>query len=219
MNDFLHNLRTKNKRFDGNRRQYPNSQYQDRRNGKDNRSKPNQAVNAALEQLSLTLTENLPLIKSLLEGISENQKSLAKAEERRAGAEERKAAVMETVVEIVKQWGDGNLNLPDLNKINFSEVSELETNTEKNDDDEPLTTDDSTICSEPSEEPTLAAELHSPEELSREQVLDIISKMRREGSTYELIARHLDSREIPTFSRKGKWRGQTIHRLYQKMAK
>ncbi len=214
MNDFLHNLRSKNKRYDGNRRQFPSSQYQDRRNGKDNR-KPNHAVNAAVEQLSTTLSENLPLIKSLLEGISENQKHLAIAEERRAGAEERKAAVMETIVEIAKQWIDGNLNLPDLSKINFSKASEVET--KKNDHEVSATEDDSSIHLEKPEKTTATGGSHAPEELSREEVLDIIRKMRGDGATYELIARHLDSRGIPTFSRKGKWRGQTIHRLYQKL--
>jgi hypothetical protein len=229
MNDFLHNLRTKNKRYDGNRRQYPNPQYQDRRNGKDNR-KPNQAVNAALEQLSLTISENLPLIKTLLEGISENQKCLAKAEERRAKAEERKAAVMETMIEIAKQWGDGNLNLPDMSKMSFTEISESESEHEtKEDDSEILTsTDSSTVIDCPAADSEFSADSTPepsdttddtaiPQELTREEVLDIIDKMRKEGSTYDFIAKHLDSQEIPTFSGKGKWRGQTVHRLYQKM--
>ena len=212
MNEFLQNLRTKNKRFDGNRRQYPNSQYQDRRNGKDNR-KPNIAVNAAVEQLSQSLSENLPIIKSLLEGISENQKRLASAEERRAGAEERKAAVLETIVEIAKQWADGNLNSPDLSNLNPANNSETATE----EYDQYSSVADTANESEAHYEASAIEVKQNPEELSREEVLDIIHKLRKEGTTYEHIARHLDSQGIPTFSRKGKWRGQTVHRLYQKL--
>jgi hypothetical protein len=51
----------------------------------------------------------------------------------------------------------------------------------------------------------------------REEVLAMISDMREKGSTYDQIAKHLETEKIPTFSRKGQWRGQTVHRLYQKM--
>ena len=95
MSEFLQNLRAKqNKRYDGNRRQYANPQYQDRRNGKDAR-KQQQAMAAAVETLSSSLSENLPVIKTILEGISANQQRMAQAEERRAHAEERKAEVLE----------------------------------------------------------------------------------------------------------------------------
>ena len=93
MNDFLHNLRAKQnkQRYDGNRRNYPNQQYQDKRNGKDNR-KQQFAMASAIETLSGTLTENLPVFKTILENIAANQEKLAQVQERRAKAEERKAA-------------------------------------------------------------------------------------------------------------------------------
>ncbi len=47
----------------------------------------------------------------------------------------------------------------------------------------------------------------------RERVMDIINGMREKGATYHKIANHLENENIPTFSGKGKWHAQTIHRL------
>lgn len=47
----------------------------------------------------------------------------------------------------------------------------------------------------------------------RASVLSIIFSMRDEGATYSQIASHLDSLHIPTFSGKGRWHAQTVHRV------
>lgn len=44
-------------------------------------------------------------------------------------------------------------------------------------------------------------------------VTNIISQMRKDGATYEEIAKHLTDLDLPTFSGRGKWHAQTIHRL------
>jgi hypothetical protein len=54
--------------------------------------------------------------------------------------------------------------------------------------------------------------------MAREAVLDIILKMREEGATYGRIAEHLEGENIPTFSRKGNWHAQTIHRICRECA-
>lgn len=224
MSEFLQNLRAKqNKRFDGNRRQYPNPQYQDRRNGKDNR-KQQQAVATAVETLSATLVENLPIIKTILEGMSENQKMLAEAEYRRARAEEHKAALMENIFEYAKQWLCSN---PD-----FSGIEAIKTKIEVPGDMntpmevENLGTESENFIAQPQElqeNVDLQSQSHeTPENIdsqtpSREEVLTKIYNLRDNGLTYDQIAKQLETEEIPTFSRKGRWRGQTVHRLYQKM--
>jgi hypothetical protein len=203
MSEFLQNLRAKqNKRYDGNRRQYPNPQYQDRRNEKDNRK--NQGVATAVETLSFALVENLPGIKILLEGICENQKRLADAEDRRARAEERKAAVLESIFDYAKQYFNSGMNLsgttsPEMTAENPADVEMFSKDT----------------AVEP--EPTVEFENMEAFFPGREEVLAMISEMREKGSTYDQIAKHLQMEKIPTFSRKGQWRGQTVHRLYQKM--
>ncbi len=54
--------------------------------------------------------------------------------------------------------------------------------------------------------------------MPREDVLNIILSMREEGATYGKIADHLEDENIPTFSRKGKWHAQTIHRVCRECA-
>jgi len=50
-------------------------------------------------------------------------------------------------------------------------------------------------------------------------VMKIIKEMRKEGATYNMIAQRLIDDNIPTFSRKGQWHAQTIHRLCQSKKK
>lgn len=203
MSEFLQNLRAKqNKRFDGNRRQYPNAQYQDRRNGKDNR-KQQQAVATAVETLSGTLVENLPVIRTILEAIAENQKIMAEAEDRRARAEERKAEIMENIFDYAKQWIVGNLDLSGIEAIKVKTETAKDMDLPKKEE----------LCVSPPVEPE-TSDFESP---SREEVLNKIYSLRENGLTYDQIAKQLETETIPTFSRKGKWRGQTVHRLYQKM--
>lgn len=47
----------------------------------------------------------------------------------------------------------------------------------------------------------------------RRDAIKIMKKLRRKGATYKEIAQFLNEREIPTFSKKGNWHAQTIHRL------
>ncbi len=52
--------------------------------------------------------------------------------------------------------------------------------------------------------------------LSRDEVMDIIHNMRAEGATFEQVANHLIELGQPTFSGRGEWHAQTIHRLCNK---
>jgi hypothetical protein len=52
--------------------------------------------------------------------------------------------------------------------------------------------------------------------LSREVVMDIIQSMRAEGATFDQVASRLIELGQPTFSGRGEWHAQTIHRLCNK---
>ena len=52
--------------------------------------------------------------------------------------------------------------------------------------------------------------------LSREAVMDIIHTMRAEGATFDMVASRLVELGQPTFSGRGEWHAQTIHRLCNK---
>ncbi|GEM_PF-651599 len=50
---------------------------------------------------------------------------------------------------------------------------------------------------------------------TKEEVLSIIKTMRKNGATFVAIANYLKEQDIPTFSGRGEWHAQTIHRLYR----
>ncbi|MCA1792783.1 MAG: hypothetical protein LC660_02730 [Desulfobacteraceae bacterium] len=52
--------------------------------------------------------------------------------------------------------------------------------------------------------------------LPREEVMNIIQTMRKQNATYDQIAKHLVELGQPTFSGRGEWHAQTIHRLCSK---
>jgi hypothetical protein len=48
---------------------------------------------------------------------------------------------------------------------------------------------------------------------TKDDILTTIRSMRAKGETYAIIADHLRKKGIPTFSGRGEWHAQTIHRL------
>ncbi|PIE61418.1 MAG: hypothetical protein CSA29_03385 [Desulfobacterales bacterium] len=48
---------------------------------------------------------------------------------------------------------------------------------------------------------------------TKDEILNIIMDMRDQGGTFAMIAEYLREKGIPTFSGKGEWHAQTIHRL------
>ncbi len=50
---------------------------------------------------------------------------------------------------------------------------------------------------------------------NRKKVMQIIEKMRKKNATYHEIAQELERENLQTFSGRGKWHAQTIHRLCQ----
>ena len=49
--------------------------------------------------------------------------------------------------------------------------------------------------------------------IPRDEIMNIINTMREEGATYDQVAKHLIDLGQPTFSGRGEWHAQTIHRL------
>ena len=63
--------------------------------------------------------------------------------------------------------------------------------------------------------PTAARDMDGSR-LTKTEVIDIIQEMRNSRCTFGEIAEELKSRGIPTFSGRGEWHAQTIHRLCRK---
>ncbi len=62
----------------------------------------------------------------------------------------------------------------------------------------------------------VAAQSPDSKLMSREAIMDIIYSMREKGATYDDVATQLISLGQPTFSGRGEWHAQTIHRLCTK---
>lgn len=52
--------------------------------------------------------------------------------------------------------------------------------------------------------------------LGRDEIMNIIHTMRAQGATFDQVASHLVDLGQPTFSGRGEWHAQTIHRLCNK---
>lgn len=60
---------------------------------------------------------------------------------------------------------------------------------------------------------------HTEEILSRDEVMKIVYDMRAQGATFDQVAQHLVDLGQPTFSGRGEWHAQTVHRLCNKRTK
>jgi hypothetical protein len=48
---------------------------------------------------------------------------------------------------------------------------------------------------------------------NRKRVMEVVTSMRAENATFHEIARRLEEEGLRTFSGRGKWHAQTVHRL------
>lgn len=202
MNDFLQSIRNGNFSKDGgngNKNRYsqrPRRHYESNGNNsrygndkKQFRPRHNHNEPAISE-------ETLIAIKDSLESIAANQEAGLIFAERRAIAEERKADAFEFIAANI-----GNISLGK-QEDSMTEIQE----------DAEVSVIQETVSTEV--QPTAASDDSAPV-LSKDETLKLIFKMRDDGSTYNEIASHLVSLNLPTFSGRGKWHAQTIHRLCQ----
>ncbi|MFZ5568786.1 MAG: hypothetical protein ACOZF0_00160 [Thermodesulfobacteriota bacterium] len=54
-----------------------------------------------------------------------------------------------------------------------------------------------------------------PLDQNRKKILQVIEKMRNKGETFDNIALYLEKEQFQTFSGRGQWHAQTVHRLFQ----
>ena len=134
--------------------------------------------------------DHLAAIRRTLETIAENQKQLLEAGDQRRAIEERKIRALEEMARLMgRREGDaGGSGQGPREAPRVLEAAATGGETDASGRQESPRTD-------------------------REQILKIIHGLREKGQTYEGIARHLETRNIPTLSGRGKWRSQTIYRL------
>ncbi len=234
MKEYPSKFRAPERRFDRGNRQFENPQYisQDRQNP-NQRKKFINRKNDPLELLNDLLKKAAPELKDRLDEISHSQKRLADAEERKAAALERIATCFQGGAPV------------DATSIKSSSAPVFETSpasepvAETSPASEPVAeiTHESKPAPEPetlpkkqASTPDQAAEKPLPPldappvspirakatDEDRTRALQIIKKMYQKEATYNQIALRLEEENLPTFSGRGKWHAQTIHRLLKK---
>jgi anti-sigma factor RsiW len=133
-----------------------------------------------------------PEIKSLLVTMEEGQRRMLEAIDRTADAQERQAEIMESIAGMIQRLLEGP------SEGSFTPAGSNEASRR-----------------EGAAEPLYRA---SSSVVEREAVIDLIIGLRQDGMTYKEIAQHLEDENIPTFSGKGAWHAQTVHKVCKQEA-
>lgn len=73
--------------------------------------------------------------------------------------------------------------------------------------------DDESLMSRLSQHSKTTASYTTGTHYTKDEILGLMKDLRDKGATFTEIAEHLIKKEIPTFSGKGQWHAQTVHRL------
>jgi hypothetical protein len=193
MDDFLHNLRSgKLKQPDRGRRDYTDYKGPQRRAGNERR-KP--------DFYAKVTGENFNMVKGSLDALADQQKRIAEAMATRNETEQRIADALEAIAAMMKRhWGHQNDFSTDHDPI------EAEPNGETMERRVPAEVVDNLSGID-----TGSKKLSN---IDKPKLMAIVAAMRAEGKSWEKIARHMDERDIPTVSGKGKWRGPAIKKVW-----
>jgi hypothetical protein len=189
MDDFLHNLRKNTDRNYDKRRQNPQYRGPERRGSREQQHRPFQKRSESQEMM----TEMVPEVKALLTKIEESQQKMIAVTERNTAAQERQADVLETIAILLQRL----VNTPP-DKVAIASPITFSPEVERDGD----------VRGE--------RKMVSPALVDRDEVIDLIIRLREEGKTYKEIAQHLEDEDIPTFSGKGAWHAQTVHKVCKK---
>ncbi len=146
----------------------------------------------ALKKSNAQVYEGLESIKNIMEDMVENQEQIFFVQERHSYTLERQANVLEKMSyfleKITERLMSGDIPQPVSGPIRSSDPSLYKITTSK-----------------------------KPNGPDKKIILEIIERMRNDGETYHTIAQFLAREEFPTFSGKGDWHAQTVHRLCQRI--
>lgn len=186
MSEFLKTVRNSQGRYSGKRNgNYGGGYYSQERRGNERRGQaPPRGRDH--DRTHTRLEDLLTPIRQLLEQVTESQRIQEGFIERQAIASEEIAAAFLDIAKVLERSTEGTpLTAPAKAPAPTAPVSLTQL------------TDD---------------QLLSPAD-ERREAIKIMKKLRKKGATYKEIAHFLNEKEIPTFSNKGHWHAQTIHRL------
>ncbi len=243
MNDFLQSLRNgqaEKQRTPKTRKNYDNSyhytssprfhSYAGYPNNRNQHMKRPPASHQPGNQLPVDENSTTSLLADAIENLSSHIETLAKNQDYLVSVQERTADMLERQAIAIERIVD-HLNIDSEQNQVHSIVPEKKSSSKKTFEhhyvtskkpeadvqefdkpDKPIVRKRKKVGSKKS----TAASSANKKLLSRETVMDIIHTMRAEGATFDQVASRLIELGQPTFSGRGEWHAQTIHRLCNK---
>ncbi|MCF8045569.1 MAG: hypothetical protein K9J83_06890, partial [Desulfarculaceae bacterium] len=165
------------------------------------------------------LAEAVDNLATLVDGLAKNQEYLAGVQEKTNMMLERQASAMEEIVgylhfavgsapEENRPVQENPVDEP-VQPASYSPAPETQPETGKR----------RAVIRKKQQSRSFSPETENTEDvglLPRERIMEIINTMRAEGATYDEVAQYLINLGQPTFSGRGEWHAQTIHRLCSK---
>ncbi len=208
MDDFLHKLRSNNKRFNNNSRQHNNQQ----KNSYERQSRRHEGPDKNIsDKLFDMLGEILPDIKYFLEeNIRRHQQMLAIEEHRVVIEEQQVQASHRIATSIARLAGNSTQNSLAGSTIIHEEQNVVEPPVDSSMAQKNMQTQcAASMASSPQEQ-------RAPFSLGRKEVLNLIMTLRKEGNSFKQVAVCLEEQNIPTFSGKGRWHAPTVANLLKR---
>jgi hypothetical protein len=194
MDDFLHNLRKNTDRNYDKRRQNPQYRGPERRGLRDQQQhRPFQKRPDTQDVMVDMVAETIPEIKALLVKMEEGQKRMIEVFQRDIEVQERQAVALEAISNALKQSVELS---PVVMAVPKPEVP--------------------AIGAEKAADPQVAERTVESSSVERDSVVGLIIELRDGGMTYKEIADRLQNDQVPTFSGKGEWHAQTVHKVCRK---
>lgn len=201
MDDFLHNLRSgKLKQPDRTNRSYGDSQYKNKRNVMDRRKRDFEAKETS---------ERLSAIKEMLESVADTQKRMADYHQTLTKVEERKAKSLEIIARSLYRMAFPQATDVDDLLSSHPALTETETGTATK-----IETEDAAPAEYAYQEGSDQDKVNGDH---RKEIFNLIQRMRKDGNSWEKIARQIASQGLPTISGRGSWRGVMVKNLFEKM--
>ena len=191
--------------------------------------------------LSSKLVETLGTLNNLVDKILRTQDDMITVQERNGDMLERQAIAVEGILKYLHRapvpMVDDSVEIYDsqdfepddmakqqpepdiMEKRAASQQSEIAQQADKNTKKAKKAKKTNKAKSAKIKKDTVSTDAQDAPEPSRKAVLDMINNMRKESVTYAQIAQRLVESKLPTFSGRGVWHAQTIHRLCSKERK
>ncbi len=212
MDDFLHKLRSNNKRFDNNSRQH-NNQYKNKNSfEKQNRSRRHEGFGKnRSDKLFDILGEIIPDIQYFLEESTRRNQQMLEIEEHRVAIEEQKIQALQVIgTSIARLAGNSTKNASAGSPIIDEEQNVVESPPDSSMAQENIQTKGAASIT------SSLQKQQAPFSLGRKDIMDLIIGLRKEGNSFKQVAMYLEEQNVPTFSGKGKWHAPTVANLLKK---